>query len=310
MKIIARRNNIDDNSIVGIAESISSKLGVNLIMPEILKLSGYESKISLHENLGGEGVVILYTTNFPVNDSMFELFLLIDVVKKKNPGKVTVIFTYLGYLRHDALLDDFSSPISVISKTLKVLGVDDIAVVEAHSCRAISILQSATENKIVNISTVEVFIKAILDKYKNLQDIVIISPDTGSKERARIISERLKVPYIVMDKTRNAYGSIFHKGVSAEVEDKRCIIIDDIVDRANTLLSATKALIIAGALEVHAYATHGLFAGSSLDMIEMSRLKSLVVTNTLDIDIETAPKKLEVIKIDDTLIDYIKSIAN
>jgi len=273
------------NANAGLAQDIATYLEMPLINARIRKFADEEVFVEIRENVRGEDVFIIQPTCHPVNDSLMELLIMIDALKRSSAKRITAVTPYYGYARQDRKPGP-RTPISakLVANLITAAGADRILALDLHAGQIQGFFDIPTDN----LYAAPVIATDIL-KQANLDDIMVVSPDVGGVVRARSLAKRLNnAPLAIVDKRREKAGVSEVMNIIGEVEGKSCILIDDIVDSAGTLCNAAQALLEAGAKEVSAYCTHGVLSGQALDRVAASALKELVVTDTIPLSMPAA----------------------
>jgi ribose-phosphate pyrophosphokinase len=206
------------------------------------------------------------------------LLILVDALKRASARRVTAVIPYFGYARQDRKPGP-RTPISakLVANLIERAGVDRVLTLDLHAGQIQGFFDIPTDN----LFAAPVMTRDIEERYGPENNIVVVSPDVGGVVRARALAKRIQAPIAVCDKRRERPGESEVMNVIGEVEGKRCILIDDIVDSGGTLCNAAEALLRNGALEVSAYITHGVLSGGAVSRIQSSRLKSLVITDSI-----------------------------
>lgn len=235
------------------------------IFPEIL------------ENVRGEDVFLVQSTNAPANDHIMELLLTIDAARRGSAKRITAVMPYFGYARQDRKTSP-RSPISakLMANLLTNAGVSRILTLDLHSAA----VQGFFDIPVDNLYAAPVLIPEMQKRFKG-QDIMVVSPDVGGVVRARSYASKLNCDLAIIDKRRPEAGVAEVMNIIGDVKDRICILVDDMVDSAGTLCKAADALIENGAADVYAYCSHGVFSGNATERIQQSKIKELVVTNSI-----------------------------
>ncbi|AHX04193.1 ribose-phosphate diphosphokinase [Ehrlichia japonica] len=306
-------------SSINLAKCISKITGIKLVNSCISHFSDQEINVEIQENQDDKNkhVIIINSLCFPAHDNLLELLLLTDAINRTlYPRKTTMIIPYLCYTRQDRVmyrnLDDNNLMISALSakviiNVLRTANVNNIIFIDLHSNQLAGFFDIA----ITNLSPHTVFIKDITKKY-NRDNLVVVSPDYGALNRTRIFTNALSkqwklhndIQVVVIDKYRAKPGVSEVMNITGNVENKDCIIVDDIVDSAGTLCNAALALKDRGALQVSAYVTHGVLSGSAIEKITNSKLDSLTITDTINHN-SFNTSKIQTLSIDKFLSNYI-----
>jgi len=264
------------NSNKELAEEIAAHMGVPLGKCTVTNFSDGETQINIEESVRGCEVFVIQSTSEPVNDNAMELLILIDALKRASADTINVVIPYYGYARQDRKARS-REPITskLIANLIETAGADRVLTLDLHAPQ----IQGFFDVPIDHLQGVPLLSEYI--KEKNLEDVVIVSPDHGGVIRARRMAERLSAPIGIIDKRRPKPNVAEVMNIIGEVEGKTVVIIDDIIDTAGTMQLAADALIEQGAKEVYACATHPVLSGPAIDRIQNSQIKELVVTNTI-----------------------------
>jgi ribose-phosphate pyrophosphokinase len=265
------------NSNRPLAEAISSILKVPLAKSLVRRFADMEVFVEVQENMRGEDVYVLQSTSFPANDNLMELLILVDALKRSMARRITAVMPYFGYARQDRRPGP-RTPISakLVANLIERAGVDRVMTVDLHAGQIQGFFDIPTDN----LFAAPVMVRDIQERYAT-SNLVVVSPDVGGVVRARGLAKRINVPIAICDKRREKAGESEVMNVIGEVKGKRCVLIDDIVDSGGTLVNAANALLDQGATEVIAYITHGVLSGGAVAKVTSSRLKTLVITDTI-----------------------------
>jgi len=265
------------NSNHPLAESISSILKVPLARGVAKRFADMEVFVEIQENMRGEDVYVIQSTSFPANDNLMELLILVDALKRSMARRITAVMPYFGYARQDRRPGP-RTPISarLVANLIERAGVDRVMAVDLHAGQIQGFFDIPTDN----LFAAPVMTRDILERH-DISKLMVVSPDVGGVVRARALAKRINVPIAICDKRRERPGESEVMNVIGDVRGKCCLLVDDIVDSGGTLINAANALLEAGALEVVAYLTHGVLSGGAVSKITNSRIKSLVITDTI-----------------------------
>lgn len=268
----------------GLAEEICQSLGVDLGRATSRMFSDGEIYMQVQENVRGMDVFAIQPTSTPVDRHLMELLLMMDALKRASADRVTAVLPYYGYARQDRK-DKPRVPISakLVASLLEVSGADRILALDLHAAQ----IQGFFDIPVDHLFSLPVMI----DYFKplNIPALTVVSPDAGGVERARAFAKRLNAPLAVIDKRREEANVAEVMNVVGEVEGHNCLIVDDLIDTAGTLVKGAEALLARGAASVSACATHAVLSGPALERIEASSLKEVVVTNSIPLS-EAASK--------------------
>ena len=265
------------NSNHPLAESIASILKVPLARGVVRRFADMEVFVEIQENMRGEDVYVIQSTSFPANDNLMELLILVDALKRSMARRSTAVMPDFGYARQDRRPGP-RTPISakLVANLIERAGVDRVMTVDLHAGQIQGFFDIPTDN----LFAAPVMTRDILERH-DVSKLMVVSPDVGGVVRARALAKRINVPIAICDKRRERPGESEVMNVIGDVRGKCCLLVDDIVDSGGTLINAANALLEAGALEVVAYLTHGVLSGGAVSKITNSRIRSLVITDTI-----------------------------
>ena len=260
-----------------LSEAIGQHLGAPLTKGICRRFADMEVFVEIQENVRGEDVFVVQSTSFPANDNLMELLILLDALKRASARRITAVIPYYGYARQDRKVGA-RTPISakLVANLLERAGADRVMTVDLHAGQIQGFFDIPTDN----LFAAPVMVRDIKDNFE-LGNLCVVSPDVGGVVRARGLAKRIDAPIAICDKRRERPGESEVMNVIGDVDGKRCILVDDIVDSGGTLVNAANALLAKGASEVMAYITHGVLSGGACARVEGSELKSLVVTDSI-----------------------------
>jgi len=293
MAIVAGSSNPD------LAKEIAKQLDVPLCGAEIGRFPDGEIKVQIKDAVRGADVFIIQSTSPPVNENLMELLLMIDAVKRASAERVTVVMPYYGYARQDRYQAGQPLSAKLVARLLEERGVNRVVVLDLHSPQ----LEAIFEVPIMHLSTEDLWVEHFA-KIRGARDWVVASPDLGAIKRVHALADRLNLPLVVCEKEREPGGSIRRLRIYGEVSDKKILILDDLIATGGTLIEAGKALMKAGAREIRAAATHGVFAKDALQQLESSPLQEIVVTDS--IALPKRSNKIKVLSIANMLAEAIE----
>ena len=278
------------NSNKPLAEKIAKQLGLPLSKCEVGTFSDGEIAVSIGETVRGSDVFIIQSTCTPVNNNLMELLIMIDAMKRASAGRITAVIPYFGYARQDRKSKS-RDPISakLVADLITAAGADRVLTMDLHAAQ----IQGFFDIPLDHLEGMPILSQYI--ERKNLEDLVIVSPDLGSVNRARKIANRLDVPIAIIDKRRPKPNVSEIMNIIGDIKDKNLLIIDDIIDTAGTLCNAANALKERGAKTVRACATHGILSGPAVERIRTSALEELILLDTIPL---AAEKKIDKIKVE------------
>ena len=271
MKILAANSNRP------LAAAISAYLNLPLTSATIRRFSDMEVFVEIEENVRGEDVFVVQSTSYPANDNLMELLVSLDALKRGSARRVTAVIPYFGYARQDRKTGP-RTPISakLVANLITSAGADRVLTIDLHAGQIQGFFDIPTDN----LYSAPVFCRDIQERYDG-DDLVIVSPDVGGVVRARAVAKRLDSDLAIIDKRRERAGVSEVMNIIGDVEGRRCILVDDIVDSAGTLCNAAVALIEAGATAVSAYVTHGVLSGGAVARVASSPIEMLVTTDSI-----------------------------
>ncbi|MCZ0755782.1 ribose-phosphate diphosphokinase [Anoxybacillus sp. J5B_2022] len=264
------------NSNMKLAEEIAQVIGVQLGKCSVSRFSDGEIQINIEESIRGGDVFVIQSTSAPVNEHLMELLIMIDALKRASAKTISIVMPYYGYARQDRKARS-REPITakLVANLLETAGASRVITLDLHAPQ----IQGFFDIPIDHLMGVPIL--ADYFKNKNLQDIVIVSPDHGGVTRARRLADRLKAPIAIIDKRRPKPNVAEVMNIVGQVEGKTAILIDDIIDTAGTITLAANALVENGAADVYACCTHPVLSGPAIERIQNSKIKELVVTNSI-----------------------------
>jgi ribose-phosphate pyrophosphokinase len=233
--------------------------------------------VEIHENVRGADVFVIQSTSYPANDHLMELLIIMDALRRASARRITAVIPYFGYARQDRKPGP-RTPISakLVANLITHAGADRVMTLDLHAGQIQGFFDIPTDNLYAS----PMMVRDIKDR-ADLGDLMIVSPDVSGVARARGIAKRINAPLAIVDKRRERAGESEVMNVIGEVEGRTCILIDDIVDSGGTLVNAADALLEKGATAVYAYITHGVLSGGAVTRITSSRLKELVITDSI-----------------------------
>ena len=284
------RNQIEPKLVAGnanvelaneIASYMSGQRGYDIkpVSAKVERFSDEEVYVEIYENVRGEDMFIIQPTSKPANDHLMEILIIADALRRSSAARVTAVIPYFGYARQDRRTKA-RTPISakLVANLLTQAGIARILTMDLHSAQ----LQGFFDIPVDNLYASPIFALDIRSKFKeSLDEIVLVSPDIGGVGRARELAQRLNSGLAVVDKRRSAAGEVAEMTIIGDVTRKICILVDDMCDTGGTLCKAANLMLGNGALEVHAFITHGVLSQGAIENIEQSGLKGVVITDTI-----------------------------
>ena len=295
------------NSNKNLSIKISKFLKNKLVNSSIRKFSDGELYIEIHENIRGNSIFIIQSISSPANDNLMELLLCIDALKRSSAKNITAVIPYFGYARQDRkVVPRTSISAKLVSNLITKAGADRIVTLDLHSGQ----IQGFFDIPVDNLFATPIFARHIKKKIKS-KNLICVAPDVGGTARARALGKMLNVGLAIVDKRRPSPGKSEVMNVIGNVNNKTCIIVDDIIDSGGTIVNAAKILKQKGASDVHVYVTHGVLSGNAVDKINSSKIKNLVITDTINnSDKVKKAKNIEILTISHLVGEAIKRISN
>jgi ribose-phosphate pyrophosphokinase len=272
MKLVA------GNSNRALAEAISAYLKVPLSAAMVRRFADQEIFVEIQENIRGEDLFIIQSTSYPANDNLMELLILIDAARRSSARRITAVLPYFGYARQDRKTSP-RTPISakLVANLITRAGADRVLTLDLHAGQIQGFFDIPTDN----LFSVPVMVRDIKE-HNDIANVMVISPDVGGVVRARLLASRIDAPLAIVDKRRERPGESEVMNIIGEVEGRDCILFDDIVDSGGTLCNAAEVLHERGAKSVRAYITHGVLSGGAVARVTASRLRELVITDSIE----------------------------
>jgi len=298
---------LSGNSNKRLSEKISKYLKNRLVNSSIRKFADGEIYIEINENIRGNSIFLIQSISSPANDNLMELLLCIDALKRSSAKNITAVIPYFGYARQDRKVAPRTSiSAKLVSNLITKAGADRIVTVDLHAGQ----IQGFFDIPVDNLFATPIFTRHIKRKIKN-KNLICVAPDVGGVERARALGRKLNAELAIIDKRRSAPGKSLVMNVIGNVKGKICIIVDDLIDSGGTIVNATEALKKRGAKEVHVYVTHGVLSGDAVEKIKKSKIKNLVVTDTINtLGRVKKVRNIEILSISNLLAEAIKRISN
>jgi ribose-phosphate pyrophosphokinase len=259
-----------------LADEIAANLGISVAQAQVKGFSDGENNIQIQENVRGADVFVVQPTCAPVDHHIMELLFMMQALKLSSAERITAVLPYYGYARQDRK-DKPRVPISakLVAKLLETAGADRVLTLDLHAAQ----IQGFFDIPVDHLFSTPVMI----DHFKSLEipNLTVVSPDAGGVERARAFAKRLNAPLAIIDKRREEANEAEVMNVIGRVRDRHCLMVDDLIDTAGTLVKGADALLEHGADSVSACATHAVLSGAAVERIEKSNFKEVVVTNSI-----------------------------
>nr|WP_236634925.1 ribose-phosphate diphosphokinase [Alteribacter lacisalsi] len=288
------------NSNPELAHEITEHIGLEMGKSSVSRFSDGEIQINIEESIRGCDTYVIQSTSSPANEHIMELLIMIDALKRASAKTINVVMPYYGYARQDRKARS-REPITakLVANLLETAGATRVIALDLHATQIQGFFDIPVDQ------LVGVPILADYFESKNFDDVVIVSPDHGGVIRARKMADRLKAPIAIIDKRRPKPNVAEVMNIVGNVEGKTAIIIDDIIDTAGTMTLAANALVETGAKEVYACCTHPVLSGPAMERIENSKIKELVVTNTINLPEEKKTEKVTTLSVGELLAKAI-----
>lgn len=295
------------NSNKELAESIAEKLGLKLGDAEVEKFSDGEISVKINETIRGADVFIIQSTSYPVNDNLMELLIMIDAMKRASAARITAVMPYYGYARQDRKARA-RDPISakLVANILTSAGADRVLTMDLHCAQIQGFFDIPVDNLIGSPLLTNFYINKYGEELE--RDFVAVSPDLGSVTRVRKFAEKLNIPIAIIDKRRPKANVSEIMNIIGDIEGKKVILVDDMIDTAGTITNAANALKERGAVEVDACCTHGVLSGPALERINNSAITELLVLDTIELPEDKKIDKITMVSVADIFADAINCI--
>ncbi len=298
---------ITGNSNRALAEAIGQYLKIEPVKAQVRRFADMEVFVEIQENVRGEDMFVIQSTSFPANDNLMELLIMIDALRRASARRITAVIPYYGYGRQDRKVGP-RTPISakLVANMITEAGANRVLTVDLHAGQIQGFFDIPTDN----LFAMPVIQKDI-SEYIGADPPMVVSPDVGGVVRARALARRLGTDLAIVDKRREQAGKSEVMNIIGDVEGKACVLIDDIVNSGGTICNAADALLKNGATAVYAYATHGVLSGGAVARIKASKLKSMVVTDSIAVtaDVRDCPN-IRTISIAPLLGEAMRRINN
>ena len=260
-----------------LAQEIATHLNIELGQAAVGRFSDGEVTVEIRQNVRARDVFVVQPTCSPTNENLMELFIMVDALKRASARRITAVIPYFGYARQDRRPRSTRVPISakVVANMLETVGVERLLTMDLHADQ----IQGFFDIPVDNIYASPVLLADL--KSKKYRELVVISPDVGGVVRARALAKQLGCDLAIIDKRRSAANVSEVMHVIGEIENRNCVIMDDMIDTAGTLVKAADVLKERGARSVYAYCTHPVFSGPAIERLAGSKIDEVVITNTI-----------------------------
>jgi len=295
------------NANPALAQEIATALGIELGRAAVGRFTDGEVTVEIQQNVRARDIFVVQPTSAPVNESLMELFIMVDALKRASAGRITAVIPYFGYARQDRRPRSTRVPISakVVANMLEAVGVNRVLTMDLHADQ----IQGFFDIPVDNIYASPVLLSDL--KSKKYDDLMVVSPDVGGVVRARALAKQLGCDLAIIDKRRPApnVSEVMH--VIGEIDGRNCVIMDDMIDTAGTLVKAAEVLKERGAKSVFAYCTHPVFSGPAIERIKTSQIDEVVITNTIPLNAEAkATPKIRQLSVAFLFAETIRRISD
>ena len=301
MKILSGTSNLS------LSRSIARQLKLKLVNTNIKNFADGEVYVEINENIRGNSVFVIQSTSTPANDNLMELLLCIDALRRSSAKNITAVIPYFGYARQDRkVVPRTSISAKLVSNLITNAGASRIVTVDLHSGQ----IQGFFDIPVDNLFTTPLFTRYIKKNLKN-KNLICVSPDVGGVQRTRGLATKINVDLAIIDKRRSQPGKSQVMRIIGNVQNKECIIVDDIIDSGGTIVNAVDALIKEGAKSVYVFVTHAVLSGEAINKIKKSKINKLIITDSIDNTKKIKNvSKIQVLSIAPLMAEAIKRISN
>ena len=301
MKLLSGTGNLE------LSKKIAQNLKLKLVNSNIKRFADGEIYVEINENIRGNSIFVIQSISTPANDNLMELLICIDALRRSSAKNITAVIPYFGYARQDRkVVPRTAISAKLVSNLITNAGAHRIVTVDLHAEQ----IQGFFDIPVDNLFSTPIFSKHI-KKYISNKNIICVAPDVGGVERARALGQKLNVGLAIIDKRRPAPGKSQVMNIIGNVKGKNCLLVDDIIDSGGTIVNAAKALKEKGAKDVYVYVTHGVLSGNAVEQINNSKIKKLILTDTIDNSNKIKKSsKIVVLSISNLMAEAIKRISN
>lgn len=291
------------NSNRPLAEKIAKKLNIELGGIEVGKFSDGEISVHIEETVRGKDLFIIQSTSAPVNQNLMELLIMIDAARRASAGRITAVMPYFGYARQDRKARS-RDPITakLVADIITTAGADRVLTMDLHASQIQGFFDIPVDHLLGGPILYDFFKKKVDD------DFIVVSPDVGSVSRARNVATRLNCPMAIVDKRRPKANAIEVMNIIGDVKGKRCLMVDDMIDTAGTIVQGAEALYRNGAKEIYACCTHAVLSGPAIERLQNSHITEVVVLDTIDLPEEKKIDKIKVLSVANVFAAAIENI--
>ena len=301
MKLLSGTGNLE------LSKKIAQNLKLKLVNSNIKRFADGEIYVEINENIRGNSIFVIQSISTPANDNLMELLICIDALRRSSAKNITAVIPYFGYARQDRkVVPRTAISAKLVSNLITNAGAHRIVTVDLHAGQ----IQGFFDIPVDNLFSTPIFSKHI-KKYISNKNIICVAPDVGGVERARALGQKLNVGLAIVDKRRPAPGKSQVMNIIGNVKGKNCLLVDDIIDSGGTIVNAAKVLKEKGAKDVYVYVTHGVLSGNAVEQINNSKIKKLILTDTIDNSNKIKKSsKIVILSISNLMAEAIKRISN
>ena len=301
MKLLSGTGNLE------LSKKIAQNLKLKLVNSNIKRFADGEIYVEINENIRGNSIFVIQSISTPANDNLMELLICIDALRRSSAKNITAVIPYFGYARQDRkVVPRTAISAKLVSNLITNAGAHRIVTVDLHAGQ----IQGFFDIPVDNLFSTPIFSKHI-KKYISNKNIICVAPDVGGVERARALGQKLNVGLAIVDKRRPAPGKSQVMNIIGNVKGKNCLLVDDIIDSGGTIVNVAKALKEKGAKDVYVYVTHGVLSGNAVEQINNSKIKKLILTDTIDNSNKIKKSsKIVILSISNLMAEAIKRISN
>ena len=301
MKLLSGTGNLK------LSKKIAQNLKLKLVNSNIKRFADGEIYVEINENIRGNSIFVIQSISTPANDNLMELLICIDALRRSSAKNITAVIPYFGYARQDRkVVPRTAISAKLVSNLITNAGAHRIVTVDLHAGQ----IQGFFDIPVDNLFSTPIFSKHIKKNISN-KNLICVAPDVGGVERARALGKILNVGLAIVDKRRPAPGKSQVMNIIGNVKGKNCLLVDDIIDTGGTIVNAAKALKVKGAKDVYVYVTHGVLSGKATEQINNSKIKKLILTDTIDNSNKIKKSsKIVILSISNLMAEAIKRISN
>ncbi len=298
------------NSNPELAQKISEHLGVELSKCAVNQFADGETQVNIEDSIRNDIIFVIQSTSKPVNNNLMELLIFVDALKRASAKEINVVIPYYGYSRQDRKARS-RQPITakLVANLLQTAGVDRVITVDLHASQIQGFFDIPTDH-LTALMPIKDYVVNNIIKDRNIEDVVIVSPDHGGVKRARNLGKLIDAPIAIIDKRRPKPNVAEVSSIIGDIDGKICIMVDDIVDTAGTLCKGAQALMDKGAVEVNAICVHGILSDPAIENLNNSVINRMAVSDSIQLEESKKSSKIDVISVDELLATAILNVYN